>query len=248
MAACSIEQIIERQIHRWDRVAATLGYEPSPWAEWQRQAPTLAEMTHQPVLTISRDLGAGGREVAQDLARELHYEIFGRAIIDHIAQDLNVQRRIVDIRDEKARSFLEVMVDSWIQGRHIDDTDYLRSLTRVIQGVALRGGVIFLGRGANFILGDRAALRIRLSAPREVRIRRVMGYLNIPEAEAAKRVDQSDRERRDFIRHFFRSDIDDIAHVDLVLNTARIDPHACLPVILAALRARGVQIDRPADV
>jgi cytidylate kinase len=244
MSPRSIEQIIERQLHRWDSIASTLGYEPARREDWTERAPTQAEIARQPVICVTRNLGSGAREIARDLARELNYEIFGRTIIDHIARDMNVQRRIIDTRDERFHSSIEVLVDSWLQGRQLENEDYLRSLTRVIQGIARKGGVIFLGRGANFILGERAALRLRVMAPRDVRIRRLALYDSISEEEAAKSIDKHDRGRRDFIRQFFAADIDDPIHSDLSINTGRIEPRRCLPIVLRALEARGIEIDR----
>jgi cytidylate kinase len=157
---------------------------------------------------------------------------------------MNVQRRIIDQRDEHFTSAIEAAVDGWLQGRSFDNRDYFRSLVRVIRGVARRGGVIFLGRAANLILGAVSALNVRVTAPRDVRIIRLMRYLSIDEAEATKRLDRSDRERDEFIRHFFRAERANPAHFDLMISTGRVEPSACVPIVLAALRARGVEIGK----
>ncbi|MBN1475913.1 cytidylate kinase-like family protein [Candidatus Sumerlaeota bacterium] len=238
MASRSIEQIIERQIRHWDRVAATLRYDPS-----EPKAPSQAEVSHQPVICISRDLGSGEGEVVETLASEINYKIMGKEIIDHIAVDLNVQRRIVDSRDERFHTGAEALIDSMLKGRDVDNPSYLSALIRVVRGIALRGGVILLGRGAGEILGDEAPLRVRIIAPMRDRIRRLAAKREISEDEARAQIERSDRERAQFIRKHFRVDRGDPTHSDLTLNTSRIPPAKCPAVIIGALRARGYQID-----
>jgi cytidylate kinase len=238
MASRSIEQMIERQIRQWDRVAATLRYDPA-----EPTAPSQAEVSHQPVICISRDLGSGEGEVVEALAAEINYKIMGKEIIDHIAEDLNVQRRIVDSRDERFHSGVEALVDSMLKGRDVDNPSYLSALIRVVRGIAIRGGVILLGRGAAEILGDDAPLRIRIIAPMEDRIQRLAAKREIDEDEARSQIERSDKERAQFIKRLFHVDRGDPTHSDLTLNTSRIPPAKCPAVITCALRARGHEID-----
>lgn len=242
MATRSIEHIIERQMRQWDRVSATLGYQPGRPEETPEARPSQAAAAEQPVICVSRDLGSGTREVIEGLAQALGYEVFGRAIIDHIAEDLNVQRRLIDSLDERLRSNIEAVVDGFLRDRTVTDRDYFQSLVRVIQGVAKKGGVIILGRGGHLIVGDEAALRIRLTSPLEHRVRRLIQEDGLSEAEARERVLETDKRRRDFLRHFFHTRPDDASQFDLVLNTARIGPQECVRVIRTALGARGIEI------
>lgn len=244
----SIEQIIERQLHRWDRIAATLGYDPLHPPQGAKGARSQAQVARQPVIAISRDLGVHEGEIARGLAAALDYEIFGKAIIDRIAEDVNVQRRFIDERDEHLRSALALMIEGSLAGRHIDNREYFESLARVLRGVARRGGVIILGRGATILLRGEAALSVRLVAGMDERIRFLCEQDQISEREARAKIDKSDRERHGFVRHFFHADINNATLYDIVINTGRFTPEACIELILAALKARGVEIRRHVEV
>lgn len=236
MASRSIEQIIDRQLHRWDHFAATLGYGRA--ASQTKPADTRVH----PVICISREYGTGTGEVLDLLSKALDCEIFGRDIIDHIAKDLNVQRRIIDILDERLRSEVEAHVEGMMRGRTIDKREYFLSLVRVIRSVAKRGQIIILGRGSNLILGHDATLSVRLVAPVEHRAKYLMEKKGVTESEAQDEIEKIDKGRRDFVKHFFHADIDEPSGYDTVLNTDRFAPEKCVAIILEALKQRGVKV------
>lgn len=238
--ARNIEELINRQIHRWNSIstllkqqAASSGEEDIEWhaAETQRRV--------HPIICISRQMGSGARDIARLLCRRLNYELFGSEIINQIAQDLNVQRRLIESLDEHRRGELQFMFDSFLSGREIELTDFARSLTRVVTALSLQGGVVLLGRGANYILKSQAALSVRVVAPRHERIERIQRYLNLSPENARRKVDEIDRDRAEFIRHFFHADVDDPCNFDLIINTSRMSTAASTELIIAALRVRG---------
>jgi cytidylate kinase len=109
--------------------------------------------------------------------------------------------------------------------------------------VAKRGAIVLVGRGANVILGREATLRVRLVAPPEHRANRLSRLESITTAEALKRIQKVDAERRRFLKHFFHVDPDDARINDLTIDTSRIPPERCAEILLAALRARGVEVN-----
>ncbi len=236
----SIEEIINRQIHRWNNMRALLR---RPDADLEPDDPAVAaaepECPVHPVICISRDIGAGARAIAQGLCEELHYELFGSRSIHAIANDLKVQKRLIESLDECSRDELGLMLESFLQGHEIESSDYLRSLTRVVQALALQGGVVLLGRGAGFILRDRSALNVYVTAPLVDRIARVCQYEKFGEAAARARIVEADKERRRFLKQFFDVNPADPTQYDLIVNTRRVPPVAATELILAALRVRG---------
>lgn len=228
-----IEAIIERQLHNWDRIRATLGREASV-TEVRETVPNL------PVITISRQPGAGGRTVAQLLADQLGLELVGYSLIDEVARNRKLQKKVADSLDERARDAIELLVEGLLRGRYVDHEEYARATAKAIRTLATRGGVIFLGRAAAVVLGDKADLNVRLVAGEAFRAKRLMEYEHLGEREAARAAVQRDKERIAYARKLYRVDINDPLLYDLVINTERIPPQRAVTVITAALTARGV--------
>ena len=228
MSNLPIERLIQRQIHHWSRYRELLG----PDGEPQPARP-------RPIITISRQLGSGGRELAGALARRLDLQIHGYSLIDEIARRHDLERRFVEQLDEGTRSEIELWVRGVLEGRNFGSDQYLASLVRVVRTLAALGGVLFLGRGAHLILGDLCALRLRVTASAETRERAVMRYENLDAAAARERVAASDAERDRFLRKQFKVEPDDPRQYDLILNTDNLPPHELVGIALAALEARG---------
>lgn len=245
--ARNIEELINRQIHRWNSMSDILKHRPEALLE--DDAERLAAETERaihPVICISREIGAGAREIARLLCRRLNYDLFGREIINQIARDLKVQERLVRSLEEQDRAGLPLLVESFLTGHEIELSDFLNSLVRVVQTLALKGGIVMLGRGANYILRDRSALNVRIVAPLTERIERVQHYLNIDAERAQQLIEHSDYVRGRFIHKFFHADLNDLDRFDLVINTARMPVVAATELILSALRVRGFIPERMA--
>ena len=227
-----IEELIERQVKRWNSIVHTLRYAPGDPAAGE---PGL----RHPVICMSRRLGSGARSINAILCERLGYQVFGSALIDEIARDLNVQRQLVNGLDERARGEIETLLDFYLEGKEISPQDYFRSLVRVVEALTRLGGTILLGRGSSLILGERAGLRVFVTAPLELRVRRLMQYESLDEATAQRKIAESDRERDAFVRKYWKVDVNDPLHYDMVINSARLDPGTAAGLILHALEARG---------
>lgn len=238
----NIEEIVNRQIKCWNSLTSVLHYEPGDTSGGQASEVIQPAVAH-PVICISRDVGSGARVIVQNLCERLGYEVFGHALIDEIARDMNVQRQLVDALDETSRNELELIIESYLKGREIDSQEYYCSLVRVIRAIALKGGLILLGRGGAFILGDQSALNVLITADVPDRIERLMGYENLDREAAEKKLHESDLRREKFARKLFKKDIHDIKTYDLVINTTRICPAAAAQLILKALEYRGYNLD-----
>ncbi|MCX7046886.1 MAG: cytidylate kinase-like family protein [Candidatus Sumerlaeota bacterium] len=223
-------KLVERQIHQWDRINAVLCRKHGKGKGEGGVA--------CPVITISREIGAGGRTIAKALSENLHMDIFGISIIDAIAEDAMLERRVVDTLDEAMQSSIENRILGLLTGRVIDKKEYSVRLARAITIIAEHGRAIFLGRGACRVLGEHASLRVRFYAPVEFRIRRVMEYDNVPEEEAKKKVHEVDEQRRSFIRNVFNADVNNVRDYDLCLDTSRVPLLACEEIIITALKSR----------
>ncbi len=237
--ARNIEELINRQIHRWNSMSELLGAGQPPAPAQARVTPVEVGGQRHPVICISREVGSGAREIARRLCQQLNYTIYGKEVINQIATDLKVQQRLINTLDENSRGELQLILESYLHGRATETTEYLGTLVRVFQTMARRGGVVLLGRGAGYVVHERAALTLLVTAPLERRIARIQAYTSQTAAEARAFVLAEDQRRDQFTRQYFKIAHNDPQQYDMVLNTGRMEPEAAVEVVLAALRARG---------
>ena len=200
----SLERIVEKQIHKW-----------------QTEQKRKYKNPIRPVITISRLPGALAGNLARKLSQTLGVDFYDQEIVDGIAQNAKVNRRIVESLDEQDLSIF----DEWIaaMGEHLWAYEYLEQLTRVITAIGTHGYAVILGRGAGYILPKEVILRILVVAPQEKRISNYMEAHKIPEKEARRDVLKIESDRKAFIRKYFQADLVDPTNYDLVINTENID-------------------------
>ncbi|TRZ85162.1 cytidylate kinase-like family protein [bacterium] len=218
----AFKQQVEEQIAHWNRL---------------RAKPKHGEVKVYPVITISREPGAGGTTIARKLSETLGMDFISIQIIQKVAQSAQMSERLVASLDEKDVTLREDWVRRLFGSQHLWPDRFLRHLTKVINIVALHGNAVILGRGANFILPPEETFRIRLIAPLEARIAMVMTARGSSRKSAEKYVFRTDFNRKAFIRKYFGADITDPAHFDLVVDTSRLGIDGTVATINHAFKA-----------
>ncbi len=222
-----ITELVDRQMREW---------------EMRRERPH-PQSKRGPVICVSRDLGAGGRSVAIKLAEKLGLDLMGKDIIDSIAEDLHQQRRMVDILDERGKETLERWVDGYLHGAPIEYDEYAKALIKVIRASAIHGNILFLGRGANWVLGVEEAFCIRIVAPLERRVKQVMEYHSASKEEAAQMIRETDAQRTEFVKKVFHRDHNDPSAYHLTLNCGVFSDEQAIEIIRKAMTIHGVLND-----
>lgn len=229
----SIEAIIDRQLRRWELERSIRAAELTTEEKQQR---------HQPVVTISRQRGSGGTLIASKLADRFNYTLLHRDIIDRIVESTGYKRRLVESLDEHSQSQMETWFAAMVAGKYVDGSDYARHLSEIIYSISKHGGVVVIGRGANFIVGHDLGFHIRVVAPRKERIENLMRYEGLSEKDAAKAVDASDHERGEFVKKTFGKSIDDPLYYDLVINHLTISIETATSLIATAAMEKFAQL------
>lgn len=200
--ARSMEALVEQQARRWQLVRETRRDEE-----------------RRPVLTVSRQHGAGADELVRTLAKQLQLDVFDREIIQQIAESTHLSERVVGALDDKRRELLTEWLSGMASHDYLSSVEYRYQLTRVVGAVAHHGGAIIVGRGAHLILGHGEALRVLVVAPLEARIASVMKSEGLSERDARRQIQVVEADRKAFLMKHFHTDLDDPAHFDLVVNT-----------------------------
>jgi cytidylate kinase len=216
-----LEEIVDQQVRRW---------------ELERRL--AAPRTGLPCIAISRLPGSGAAEIGQRVAKALDYGFFGVEILERIARQQGIQRRLLAGLDEHVRSLIERHLSDAFGSRAFTESDYLRHVIRTIATLGERGMAVILGRGSPFILSPDRALRVLVVAPGAVRLEQLAKARHLPLEEAAPLLAQEEAARHEFHRHHFGVNPDEPTHYDLVVNKGTLGTAVATALVVDTLRSR----------
>lgn len=193
----------------------------------------------RPVITLSRQRGCRGKELAKLLAHDLQYGMMDQSIIDYIADHMGVRSEVVEMLDERDRSELELWFQEIFTGSVFARDDYIKELGEVVKSTSLLGGVVILGRGANYLLQESNIYRVRLVAPLETRIQTLVQQEGKTEKQAREDIERTDKDRQRFAKRYFHKDINDPGDYDMILNMGSHTLDGAVKVIISGLRSQG---------
>jgi len=204
------------------------------------------------VVTISAPFGAGGSVIGPAVADRLGIPFVDRAIPAAVAKDLAVPldralshdqqlpTGIVRILSKMANSMVPYGTTPLGPATDTDEEDVFRAGTeKVIHEVADQTGGVILGRAAALVLARHpTALHVRLQGPKAARLARAVGREGISSEAAAKLMEDSDKARVAYVKHFYRADPYDARLYHLVIDTSVLPDDVCVDLIATAARAR----------
>src|ERR1700739_1412316 len=163
------------------------------------------------IVTIEREYGSGGGEIAQLLAQKLGWKLWDQLLTEEIARLAECPKAVVEVREERTDPLYYRLFKSFLRGSYegsinahklkvVDSESILKFTQRVVEHAAKRGNSVIVGRGSQHFLNNRTdALRVFLYARGEDKVRRLLAR-GKNEKEAEQLVDTVDQERADFIR------------------------------------------------
>jgi cytidylate kinase len=190
-----------------------------------------------PVITISREPGSGGSEIARKLAQDLKMDLVGAQIIQKIAESADISAKLIESLDEKQITRRDDWISSLIETRHLWVDDYLRHLTKVIGTFGKQGNFIIVGRGAQYILPPEDTFRLRFIADMETKILNVMRDFGSSSEDSEKYIIKTDSDRRAYLRKYFNADVTNPSDYDMVINTGKLGIDGSVEAVKAAFAA-----------
>jgi cytidylate kinase len=183
------------------------------------------------IITIARQIGSLGNEIAVDVAQHLHYALLDQAKLQEAAQAYGMLKSELEEVHERRPT----LVTRYLTMRH---RAYLDMIQTIIYEHARADDVVILGRGATVLLSDvPSALHVNTFAPFERRVEVVMGREGISRLLAEQIVRESDQDRAGYMRYLFDRDWMDPLLYDLMINTAVVTREQACELIAAAADA-----------
>lgn len=221
------EKLIQRQLNHWNGLRQFLVPDK-----------TEAPPPQPPVITISRAVGSGGRHLAEALCERLDLKLHDRSLVENVMRQENLPPALIDEMDEQAASQSSLWIKGLFNQRIFLLKEYQQALSSTINTLADSVGGVFLGRGANHVLGDRSDLRIRVVAGFDKRLKRVQQRVALSRAEARAFLHETDRAREEFIRKVYGAEPGRATNFDLTINTDRLGDGDMVELVMLALLSR----------
>lgn len=201
------------------------------------------------VITISRDYGALGEEIAARLGECLGIRVYGPEILEEVAKRARTDKFYLQHLDEQGSAGTTTFLYSLITGSTTTLQSYRRHLYDTVLELARRD-CILIGRGAHLILHDRPVFRLRIVGSHAVCAERVSRELGISLADAEHKVAEINGKRHEsianlFSKNFEHSPLEHAVNFDLILNTDHLSVEGAVAVALLALRETETTLSNP---
>lgn len=185
-------------------------------------------MDKQMIISIGRQCGSGGREIGEKLAEHYGLKFYDRNIIQLLAEDMEKDPENVAKIEEKLSGLLpkrrggfEAKVQDLMNRLNASDEMYLHE-RGLIGKLAETESFVIVGRGANDVMeGNPNALRLFIYAPEDFRLPRVKAEYKLDsDSDARKKMDQIDKERREYFEYYSGRIWGYYDHHDLMINSS----------------------------
>jgi cytidylate kinase len=211
-------------------------------------------------ITISRQYGSGGGEIATRLARRLHWQLIDHEIVAGVAHELRITEEEAAARDEYAEDFVSSVLNAIRQAApaflanapvvpvspETEADAYREALHHVVETATRSGHVVIVGRGAQVLLARRRdVLHVRVVAPLKQRITYVARREGLDEARAQERIQLKDQDRLRYLQAQHHCHVDDPLLYDIVINTGVLDLESAVELICLALERKARMLRVP---
>lgn len=204
------------------------------------------------VITITRQYGAGGSEVARLVAERLGWQLIDNEFVDQVAQRAGIEPGEVAAREERSPSLIERLVralataspEVFVPGASPatdeQEDDLVTTTEHVIAQAGMVGNVVLVGRGAQAYLArsHANALHAFVVAPLENRIEALVKRLSVGPDEAKQQAEKMEADRDRYVQRFYQRDRRDPANYHIVVNTGLLGYAGAADVIASLVKGR----------
>jgi len=202
--------------------------------DWQKRKKENAQkpIPRLPAICLSRKIGVGALELADMLAERLGYRVADRGIIEHIANNADLNKQTVAYYDERYADKVDELISFMFREKSFVMSDYVRHLVSTIFSLADSGPTIFVGRGAHLVLPRESVLAVRLICAKSYRVARLAHLLQIDSGFAAKELAEADKLQRNFFKKVYSVKDASPYEFDMVINCDFLPDLSCAADII----------------
>ncbi len=199
------------------------------------------------IVTVGRQFGSGGGEVARRVAELMGVKCFDKELISKAAENSGISPDVLEAVDERAaNSFLYSLAMASYGGQIAAMTgaetvmsDRLFSMqSDIIRNIAKEDGAVVIGRCADDILINyKPLLRVFLYAPVEERIKRIAKQHSLSEPNAKSLIKKTDKKRASYYNFYTGKNWGVAENYDICIDTSKFGIEETAQIILNAASA-----------
>ena len=201
------------------------------------------------IITINRECGSGGGEIARLLGEKLGFKVYGRTVLEAVAKHFGTTLEEMDrIKAQKTSWWSEFCsfyqqfgAAGYTPGAIADPTpkSVYYAEERLLRELAEKENCIIVGRaGFNIFRNDPNALHILITAKRDARIARIARKQNLSTEEAAKVVDSVDKARDNFVQTVADTSRYDARNYNFVFDVTGMEPETVASFLAENIRKK----------
>lgn len=201
------------------------------------------------LITIGRQIGSGGLQVAKLVAAELGIDVYDKNLLMLTAKESGLAPEVFDASDEKPGALGRFARLLGIRGsvysdsqmfseRSVMSEDELFSLqSGMIREIAAKGSGVFVGRAADYVLREHPRMMsVFITADLQDRISRVAERRGISDVEAERFIAEAERKRSNYYNYYTFKKWGDSASYDICLNSSLLGIEATAALIVQIYR------------
>lgn len=193
------------------------------------------------IVTISREFGSGGHEIARKVAQQLGYKLYDNELILEIAKNTKLSKELIEFYDEKpsTKTFFPVKTESIkIVNENIPlEKQIFLAEKEIMENAAKNENCIFVGRCSNYIFKNHPnSMHIFIYSNLDNRIKRKMNILNKNYKDIQKLVEEQDKKRILYYKSNTDSEWGNKANYDLCINSANLSIDEIVDIIVKLIK------------
>ena len=205
------------------------------------------KLNEQFVITISREVGSGGRTIGRTLAEKLGVRFCDKNLINSLVEKFDLSVKNIEMIKGQKKNWLADILQRVTPVPHagalgstgqefapsVTNDELFRAESEILKEIAAQESCVIAGRSGFFILKDCPnKLDIFIRSSLSTRIGRIMEKQNVSEVEAERIVERVDTQRENFIRRYTDTSRYDARNYDLVLNVDGLSNEEAVEIIL----------------
>ncbi len=201
-------------------------------------------MKFDPIITVGRQYGSGGREVAKKLAEVMNISFYDKELLAEASKDSGICQEVMETYDEKQEKKSFFTMIGGIQGRMDPGSMYLEMPLNqriflaqfdTIRRIADEGPCVIVGRCADYVLRDhRNVLNVFVKADMETRVKRITRLYGLDPMKAEETIRKADKQRSTYYNYYATGTWGDVNNYHLCVDTGAVGIEGAVELIRRA--------------
>jgi len=232
---------------RYTRMNSFINAQVKYWSMQKEMINSVEEKSILPFITISREYGSGGYDIAEEIVSLLNEELnpepkwaaYDKKLLEKVMDDMGLSSNLMETLTNQARKTITNLIQTSFS-TFPPQVAVFKKLVETERILATNGHVVLVGRAGNVITKDlKGGFHIRIIADLEYKTDRISEKLEITKKEARKVIETKEAERNSFLKEFVKFDLTDPHHYHLIINNARYSIKEVAKMIIEGMKIKG---------